>query len=128
MLGDWVRHGFGHEGKVTAIDSNVVTVYDKGFDDGDGHCEVTFAWNEIKPIPLTTEILEKNGFKRVPIDYDKEMRSECYACDGIDWVIYANQFMLCRKGDWVGLGIDITYVHELQHALRLTGIEKEIEL
>ena len=97
--------------------------------------------NEIKPIPITPEILEKNGFEKV-LDEDG---TECYryynsAADGYikislynggdgDWsieiinyekfddneIVYNNNFIFLK-------------VHQLQHALRLCGIEKEIEL
>ena len=57
----------------------------------------------IEPIPLTTEILEKNGFK------------------------FGTLFKF--HGDiWWYHGIKIEKVHELQHVLRLFGIKKEIVL
>ena len=66
-------------------------------------------WDEktFEPIPLTPEILEKNGFSR----------------NGLDIALFD------RKGgdDFVGAS-NLQCVHELQHALRLCGIEKEIEL
>ena len=45
-VGDKVRHPFGGVGIVTEIDEIGYTVKDKGFDCGDGCCEVSFAWNE----------------------------------------------------------------------------------
>lgn len=81
-----------------------------------------FSW--IEPIPLTNEILEKNGFEY----YHKNFAS----------LSYDHQFKLEMEKwpDENGLGglwsitdlIKIRYVHELQHALRLCGIEKEIVL
>lgn len=128
MIGDLVIHGFGHNGKVTAIDTNTLTVYDKGFDDGDGHCEVTFAWNEINPIPLTPEILEQNGLKidkykggffpacfKEDEHYDVEIEMKD---EEIAWSINCGEYWIKR----------LNYVHELQHALRLFGIKKDIEL
>lgn len=98
-----------------------------------------FSW--IEPIPLTAEILEKNGFEKA-LDEDG---TECYryynrAGDGYikislynggagDWsieivnyekfdnneIVYNNNFIFLK-------------VHQLQHALRLCGIDKTIEL
>lgn len=45
-VGDKVRHSFGGIGVVTEKEENGYTVRDKGFDCGDGQCEVSFAWNE----------------------------------------------------------------------------------
>jgi len=85
----------------------------------------------IEPIPLTPEILEKND-----ILYEKQ--SYYYVIEDdkdLECTYYIQQVL---QGDWV-LGVDIgaydcsvfarvKYVHQLQHALRLCGINKEIEL
>lgn len=121
MIGDYIKHGFGGIGKVTELSKGIVTVYDKGLDDGEGNCEVNFAENEIQPIPLTSEILEKNGFE--------------YRPSWGEWVHY-NPFPLIDftlLTDEEGFQLDlpntkIEYVHELQHALRLCNIDKEIVL
>lgn len=124
-IGDKIIHGFGGIGIVTAIDKSVVTVYDKGLDDGDGHCEVTFAYNEILGIPLTEEILEKNGYKAfVPFDKIKYWKSP----DGrIE--LFNNEEMMNTDNKWsvhvdnsdmqsIGY-FECTYFHELQQFLRL---------
>lgn len=49
-VGDKVRHAFGGIGIVTEKEENGYVVNDRGFDDGEGHCEVSFAWNEGEPI------------------------------------------------------------------------------
>ena len=88
----------------------------------------------IQPIPLTAEILEKNGFERTTCGVDSIIYTfsdddEYYALaideytDSIWRVEYTNcemSFPLVR--------IMVLFVHELQHALRLCGIEKDIEL
>lgn len=81
----------------------------------------------LEPIPLTAEILEKNGFvksemyevwKIIHDDYEMIITPWRFAVifleDGADKV----EFSIPRPN----------FVHELQHALRLCGIEKEIEL
>ena len=88
---------------------------------------------DLRPIPLTAEILEKNDF----------------VCDMFygEWQFDLDTFpfnfpfsVVQRKNNSWYLGreeigivhnreiINISYVHELQHALRLCGINKEIEL
>ena len=79
--------------------------------------------NTCLPIPLTAEILEKNGFTRF----------------GPDYILKGNHFGLENPSTpsnyldnyWLRVSIKavhIEYVHELQHTLRLCGIEKEIML
>lgn len=131
MIGDWIMDG-KNIAQITSITC-------------DGIIETTFNENSnievIEPIHLTPEILEKNGFEKV-LDEDG---TECYryynrAADGHinislynggdgDWsieivnyekfddneIVYHNDFIFLK-------------VHGLQHALRLCGIKKEIEL
>lgn len=136
MIGDWVKHGFGYIGKVTELSNGIVTVYDKGLDDGEGNCEVNFAENEIQPISLTPEILEKNGFGYVENDvnaYTGEILSHFYLgeegyCANMDIHIGTyNEGIFWFNSPMAELH-RIRYVHELQHILWLAGVEKEIEL
>ena len=79
-------------------------------------CTDRFSWVRIgllQPIPLTPEILEKNGW--FPLD---EYR-------------YEGDIALAKGRNYFRLKnttICINSVHELQHALRLCGIDKEIEI
>ena len=91
----------------------------------------------LMPIPLTPEILEKNGFK---------FESPCINDNKDAWVYewphekpnhtphvfllmsHHNKarfpnFWICAPND-----PDIVYVHQLQHALRLCGIDIDIKL
>jgi len=84
-------------------------------------------WCEyLEPIPLTAEILEKNGFfypqKCAWMKLDNPYR-ELYACEHTDgtWWLYSSGD--CDKDENFA---EIRYVHELQHALRLYGIERNI--
>ena len=85
--------------------------------------------SDLHPIPLTAEILEKNGLE--------------YVDDGNDAVIFlcCDMFWarLCVGDTFWQVGIhsedrldavvcDVKHTHQLQHALRLAGIEKDIEL
>lgn len=83
------------------------------------------SYDEICPIPLTPEILEKNGWVKnlySAESYDNE-ELECLSL----WVGEDG-----KNKWWWHVGVElvtpINYVHELQHALRLCGIEKEVKL
>ena len=93
-----------------------------------GGAYIELSINDIQPIPLTPEILEKNGFT-------KSERFEV-------WKIISDDYEL-RITPWrvavIFLDEDGTdkeefsaprpkYVHDLQHALRICGIEKEINM
>ena len=84
-------------------------------------------WCEyLYPLPLTPEILEKNEFRKL-VTYGTEkwiygdIRMNIYSSNGC-WRFCADTK---RNENSV---IYIHFVHELQNALRLCGIEKEIEL
>lgn len=69
----------------------------------------------IQPIPLTAEILEKNGFVRDGESWwYKDFRIVLSTSNGIS--------LVC------GRQMRFKYVHQLQHAIHLCGIEKEITL
>lgn len=116
MIGDWYAFR-GHPYQCTASDIASLA-----------ECEEKGAPTDISEIPLTAEILEKNGFKK---------------CDGCDqWTLYEpSLYCILWSADEPYLEIasytsltgefnriGIQYIHELQHALRLCGIEKEITI
>lgn len=81
--------------------------------------------SEYEPIPLTEEILRKNGWGDESGGYehylsiDKEHDVEIH-CDGdtITWEINLGEYDIMR----------LEYVHQLQHVLRLFNIEEEVVL
>ena len=73
-------------------------------------------FEEIEPIPLTHEILEKNGFKRGFGEEGQPIFSTIQFGEYGMWDGYC--FPNCK-------GRVLQYVHQLQHALKLCGIEKE---
>ena len=110
-------------------------------------CEVwdELSLNDIKPIPLTEKILERNGFKKYEGDYHNE-----YVCEKWDETSYY-EIVICWKDSYdngaldafnhvqwdEGWKLDIIgegsynkgwcktiYLHELQHALRLCGLNE----
>lgn len=132
MVGDWLKHYNGTPMQVTKI----TTVHFACAQNGGANC-----WeynNKFEPIPLTPEILEKNGFTlenkvKHPARY---IYNASYSNSVIvDFDCYNNGrgAMKCILAG-VGLvsnsfiriyGKDI-YVHQLQHALKACEISKEI--
>ena len=97
----------------------------------------------LEPIPLTQEILEKNGFeksyssiltadgyKKLPQYKYKNMTQVQDICRNLITISYSDleggvYDIQCGIGSHI---YDLKYVHQLQHALRLCGINKNIEL
>lgn len=80
--------------------------------------------NDYSPIPLTVEILEKNGFRK---------GNYIEVVGGLDTYYLGEEigsFRIHRlQNGYYQFGLaKIKYVHQLQHALRLCNINKEIEI
>ena len=114
------------EGSIVSIRVAELHEYDNEFlasIDGDKNYDVMELTDEIVGIPLTQEILEKNGWRE---DYsgdhfpeDTNHKLEISVDDKtVLWTINCYEYEIIR----------LSYVHELQHALRLCGIKKTIEL
>ena len=89
---------------------------------------------ECKPVFITPEILEKLGFSREPIDY---VSAKCYTLSAdkykltltiADYGKYKRLLLNVDSVDAECFNIKCNYLHQLQHALKLCGIEKEIKL
>ena len=76
----------------------------------------------ISSIPLTAEILEKNGFECVEEDVDIEL----YGTPSCS--IYHTKGILRYRLDTPQVSVACWNIHDLQHALRLAGVDKEINL
>lgn len=78
----------------------------------------------LSPLPLTQEILKKNGFEYyhknfASTDYDSPFKLEM-----VEWPDENG-----NGGLWLIRGLlKIRFVHELQNAIRLCEIDKEIQL
>ena len=116
MTGDYLRIAqTGKIIKIVAVDEPSGSV---DYFDGDAGGALTISVEKIEPIPLTAEILEKNGFVVEPeYCYDNPLQY-CEIIDGL-WISISGEKYFEGK---------LEYVHELQHALRLCGIDKEIVL
>lgn len=126
MIGDWVYLCTPNKMipcQITALDET--TIWQEYYKE-------IFKSKNYKPIPLTAEILEKNGFKCTEV-YEK-----------YEWIERHNAIWVIMGDSNDGLKLNVIhidgwqrriplcyhniifYVHQLQHALRLCGIEKEI--
>lgn len=82
-----------------------------------------FNAKSLKPIPITPEILAKNGF---------ENRGAQFLCDRICMIWWKDNIFMFSKYTrhedlpTENISINIGYVHELQRALKLCGITKKI--
>ena len=123
MTGDWVKLKKDHCKflQLTAIDETYNSI---NYFDGDAEGELTLQLTAIEPIPLTPEILEKNGFTE-----DSYSQFSLQIHDGSirffkhRYGLYCTILRPYQKYDGV-----CNYVHHFQQALRLCGIEKEIVL
>lgn len=109
MLGDWVFTR-GRIEQVTSIyDGYICTEH---YEDSHDYY--------FEPIPLTPEILEKNGFV-----YNELPFVQAWEQFGLTLTIGGDGFRI-NCGHNISMIID--HVHELQHALRLCGIFLDIKL
>lgn len=128
MIGDWVRCTDPKPFRIEQIDGVEEQVY------GDDGFFVDTA--DLQPIPLKGEILEKNGFNnrhrrwmwkkkdnycRIKVSFAPKLEIEGEIFD-------EPPISLQVDGATFSLNIIVEYVHELQHALKLCGIEKEITI
>lgn len=143
MIGDWVNFLVDVVGGDTENDPQIEeyepmkinTVASWGVD-GEITSEVGAICSpeQLKPIPLTVEILNKNGFTTL-IDvgdltyYESaDKRIKATNCEGMkntgnEWSIHIDTEDMCTMGY-----CEVTYVHELQHLLKLCGITKDIKI
>ena len=124
QIGDWVYSTFSklpckvtylklHESGYASVETtNVVGVKDIA---------------PLSPIPLTPESLEKNGFKQIG---EKFTRGEIDddLIEIIPTINNSYRIKVSVADLMVSCSIWGSHVHQLQHALRLCGIEKEIIL
>lgn len=131
MVGDWVTLFDKYPAKVEAIGDTEVYLLD---DDG-VHWHV--GYEHIKPIPLTAEILEKNGFSFCTRDGGYYLYATMSCGFDVEVILFdvVNKYASIQLhiGDtddtatYIHL-MECNYIHQLQHALKLVGIDKEITI
>lgn len=132
MIGDWVLDGNVYA-QVTSItcDGNIETTHNEY-----SNIELIF------PIPLTPEILERNGFRFDNSDTG-DLEYYCLGEPGEESTVVvkrrgllslkdadnkSGEVVWCMYVEDLDVYDKILYVHTLQHALRLSEIDKEIVL
>ena len=113
MVGDLVLH----DGKVIRVDA----VHKRKIGYHKTKDKLTWLFSEqFEPIPLTPEILEKNGFENQGYAI-LELEDDCILS------YYFHEYRLIKYyKDNIPFRCQCVYAHELQHALKLCGIDKEI--
>ena len=132
QIGDYVNYR-GQIIKVTSL-------YNKGGSNEVGWSDKECVWvnaDNVEPIPLTTEILEKNGFvanKHVyPYPFYEYINEEDKLKIGFAFpqgnkTSYKEPWVYIDSENFLIVHLPCIYVHQLQHALRICRIEKEIVL
>lgn len=124
MIGDWCAYGVNCKGRVTALTEHLITLSVDGDEINGLYMLVP---DMVRPIPLTEEILVKNGFDRQYYDDG----------DSYWWAVFDGWFNVnfdhseCSEGEFRCVqfrDLVINYVHQLQHFLRLCNIDKEISI
>ncbi len=82
----------------------------------------------LEPIPLTSEILEKNGFEKIEAKYYRYFLEEKDYYESVSVYFDEEPNVQVRVLDGSEFKGRIKYVHQLQQALRLCRIKKEIVL
>lgn len=140
MVRDWILH----EGEPYQIRQLGIYGVDRDGEDYPAVCVgkpngvgLILERNEIEPIPLTPEILEKNGFvanKHIyPYPYYEYINKEDKLKVGF---AFPQGNRTSYKDPWVYIDservfvehLPCMFVHQLQHALRLCGITLNIEV
>lgn len=127
MIGDWVNSDFGI--------FKIKEIFDDAVRDSRGN---DYEFDCIYPVTLTGDILKSNGFELVEIGdngpstpkvninrYEKWECKTMFQTFYLSYDRHAKKYSLNAFGNHVS---NIMYLHELQHAMRVCGVEKEVGL
>lgn len=143
-VGDWVEIDHEYYGwqpaQINVCGDLGIGAY---FKDIDPEEEYDCTLSQARPIPITAEILETNGFMLLSDSFStyeyatllgKMLRSTRVYLDAPQSISVSLQDTTIERGFYhrektsVRILRDELYVHDLQHALRLAGVDKEINL
>ena len=121
MIGDWVLDKAVSDNPVQIEQINEKNVHYKR---GNGY--MSAGVELLEPVLLTDAILKANGFNREggASYWHEGDRDACI----LYWSEDKEQLVIGSPCDDCMVKINVRYVHELQHAFRLAGIDKEIKL
>lgn len=131
-IGDWFKAiDYNSPFRITAIYDDVVQTQADYQSEIDGNWYSEVEIKDLVPIELTSDILVKNGFEKC--HNDEAPVEECYffrlfnkQCGWLDIDAFGLEEEL--GAEFTYHDINIHYVHQLQHLLRLCGIEKELTI
>lgn len=116
MIGDWVMAD-GVPAQILSLGSEGATITG-GFDKA---CH----YDNMQSIPLTPKILEKNGFVYADLPFEDFYEGYGLQIHGGNYADgHSNWYIICG----INVDMNVTYVHELQHALKLCKIDKKVIL
>lgn len=117
-IGDWVRHTFYEENvQIARIDGDSERVLAER-----GKLSISCHLNYFEPIPLTSEILEKNGFEIA------DEFADCLMYGSPECSIVHTKGTMRYRLEAPQVSVVCWNIHQLQRAMKLAGIEKEIEV
>ena len=138
MIGDWVMFTDPADGSKYPVRLKSINANSCCGIEGKSLLSLT---DDFEPIPITGEILEKNGFnklmnesERVAARFGRKPQFTGYwtfELSNFDSIHYCPETHFLRIKHLLGYNsdfININYIHQIQHALRLCNIEKDIEL
>lgn len=118
MVGDFLQNTNGNVGKVVGIE-----LYDGAIDEYDvamRYSDNSTCYSSpklLQPIPLTPAILEKNGWEKHEGIYVLKSQPR------MGWYPKTGQIII----DYHTFVITVEFVHQLQHIMKMVGIEQEIQ-
>ena len=135
MVGDWVYC----EGQPTPDNVIIQSIHEDGVWFQGKRFKGEASYDRIFPIPLTPKILEKNGFTSYgEAWYLPENKANGNEKILVGFYMYETRISVRSGSKCFDNSVPCEYraraanrhvfVHDLQHALRLCGIDKEIEL
>jgi len=111
------RRKIGHKAKVDQVlRHSCLLLYNATAEHNSYEDEVIVNYEDIHPIELTKDIVEKFGFRHV------DGGVYLYELGGGFCVNLIHK----ENGDWISGGIKARYVHELQQVMRMLRIQTEI--
>lgn len=125
-VGDWVRY----KGKECTIASIYMAAEGYPHEVALTYQGISCGWayiDHLEHIPITAEILEANGFVKNG-EYNEWSRGNWDDIPFIGISLSRQSVRVKNLGTDIFLENKVVYVHQFQHALRLAGVDKEINL
>ena len=117
MLGNWViitKDCGIPKSEIIKVTSRVIDEVDNGI-------------LQVAPIPLTRDILIKNGFK-VTKNLSSSCNKDMWSIDNISVIEHHNKKEFPYFWADIGHIVDVRYIHQLQNLIKFAGSKKEITL